>query len=262
MTTPPRSGDLLTVGPIQWPIDAPCDSNEFTVARWARAQELAIEWLWALSGRRFGLVQVVFRPEWTIPVAPAPRHLVLGGPVWPAAFPSAPLYSDIPITSAPLPGPVNTVLGVLVDNVALAGSGQNYLVERDNIVRTDGGQWYRYQDTTKPTTATGTWQVTYLRGLAVPEGGQFAAGVLACELAKRMSGDTKCRLPNNTVTVARNGVTVSLDAKQLQQGFSGIFEVDQWVRLVNPKGRPSESEVWSPDLDSTRLRPIPGAYSF
>lgn len=258
----PRSGDLLTAGTIQWPVDPPCGSggpDGASSAQWTRAQALATEWLWALSGRRFGLVDVVFRAEWTIPERMPPRHLALGGPSWPGSFPTAPLVSNIPITEAPLPGPVNSVTSVLVDNITLAASA--YLVEQNNLIRVDGGQWYRFQDNSQPTTEVGTWQVTYVRGLTVPEGGEWAVGVLACELALRMLGNAKCRLPANTVTAARNGVTVSLDAKQLQQGFTGIYEVDQWVRLVNPKLRPSESTVWSPDLDSTRLPRIPTAQS-
>lgn len=257
---PPRSGDLLTAGPIQWPIDPPCGAtgpDNVTAAQWVRAQALATEWVWILSGRRFGLTSVVYRPEWTIWDRMRPPRMVLYGPSWPAVFPYEPLRSAVPLTSAPLPGPVNSVTSVVVDNVTLAGSGLAYIQEGDNIVRTDGGQWYRYQDTTQPTTAVGTWQISYVRGLTVPAGGQFAVGVLACEMAASWIPGAACRLPNNTQSVVRNGVNISIDAKQLQMGYTGLREVDQWCRLVNPKNRPSESEVWSPDTDATRLPPIP-----
>lgn len=263
MTTPPRSGDLLTAGPIVWPVDSPCGStgpDGVSAVQWTRAQALATEWLWVLSGRRFGLVDVVYRPEWTIWDRMRPPRMILGGPAWPGVFPSS-LRTDEPLTRAPLPGPVSSVTAVTVDNVTLAGSGQSYIQEGDYIVRTDGGQWYRYQDTTQPISDAGTWQVEYQRGLTVPAGGQFAVGVLACEMAAAMASLT-CRLPNNTVSVVRNGVNISIDAKQLQMGYTGLREVDQWCRLVNPKNRPSDSEVWSPDTDATRQRPIPTASNF
>jgi hypothetical protein len=183
--------------------------------------------------------------------------MVLGGPSWPSMFPTEALRTSQPLTSSPLPGPVNSVTSVVVDNVTLAGSGLSYIVEGDNIVRTDGGQWYRFQDTTQPTTATGTWQITYLRGLTVPAAGQFAVGVLACELAASWIPGAACRLPNNTQSVTSNGVNISIDAKQLQLGYTGLREVDQWCRLVNPNNRPFESQVWSPDTDASRMRPIP-----
>lgn len=261
---------ILTAGALTWPVDSPCGPtgpDGCNAQQWTRAQELATEWLWVLSGRKYGLRATVFRPEWTIPIARGPWNYVLGGGPGYSAYGygsgwgSSPLDAFVvnrPLLHAPLPGPVNSVTAVEVDGVVLPGSA--WQVNGDNLLRVDGGQWYRYQDTTQPISAVGTWQITYVRGSAVPESGQYAAGVLACEEAKRMLG-LACRLPNNTTQVQRTGTTVSLDAKQLQLGYTGLREVDQWCRLVNPKGRQSDPFVWSPDLDPGRLPPIPSNQS-
>lgn len=250
--------DLITAGDLQWPLYSPCGDDgpdcggKVTPDIWTMAKQVAIEWVWALSGRKFGTFSITFRPEWTIPVATSPRHYVLGDC---GGYPFDAFAVDKPLTSAPLPGPVVSVEQVMVDGSILATSA--YEVVGNDLVRVDGGVWPRFQDVTDPTTETGTWQVTYTRGVAVPSGGQLAAGVLACEEAKRLVGDTACQLPNNTSNVTRNGVTVNLDAKQPQMGFTTLRGVDQWVRTVNPSGRTDDPIVWSPDLDPNRLRPIP-----
>lgn len=242
---------LISADALSWPsVPGECGSSGpegVSAAQWATAKATAAGWLWALSGRRFGTWVVRFRPEWTVP---APR-------------PCAPWFSPYaavrpPVTAgnvAPLPGPVQEVSEVLLDGAVLDPS--LYEVQGDRLVRIDGGTWPAFQDTTKPLTAAGTWQITYTRGAPVPPGGQAAAGVLACEIAAAMIPGGKCRLPANTQTVARNGVTVSMDAKQVQLGFTGLAVVDQWVRTVNPKLRPADPVVWSPDLDPALLPAIP-----
>lgn len=248
--------DIITAGDMQWPLsDTPTQPADVSDDQWALAQQIAIDWIWGLSGRQFGQWNVVFRPEWTIPVARSPRNYVLGEGIYGRGLPAVSFDPNKPLHHAPLPGPVVSVTSVMVDGVTLPSTA--YELNGDTLLRVDGGQWYRYQDTTQPDTAAGTWQISYLRGVAVPAGGQYAAAVLAHEEARRMSGDTKCRLPNNTSTVARNGATVSLDAKQPQQGFTTLREVDQWCRIVNPNGRQQAPQVWSPDLDPALLRPIP-----
>lgn len=246
--------DILTASDIQWPIIAPDgESEDGAGSPWDTAQKLAVDWVWGLSGRKFGQWTITFRPEWTIPVARASRHMVLSGPDWPGAYPVRPITSSRLIYRAPLPGPAVSVSEVLVDGSALPSSA--YELNDDTLIRVDGQAWYRSQDTTLPTSDVGTWQITYLRGVPVPTGGQVAAGILAAEYVKALTGDKSCRLPNNTTSVSRNGVAVSLDALQLQKGFTGIREVDQWCRIVNPKGRQQPPTVWSPDLDPGMLRP-------
>lgn len=249
--------DVITAGPIQWPINSPMGADgpdNLPAGIWELAQSIAVDWVWALSGRRFGQFAVSFRPEWTIPVSPSPRNYVLDSG-YRRNYPVAGFATTKPLHNAPLPGPVVSVTSVTVDGAPLATSA--YEVNGDDLIRVDGGQWYAYQDTTLPATDVGTWVIAYVRGRPVPIGGQVAAGVLAYEEALRLTGNAKCRLPNNTSTVQRQGVTVNLDAMQLQQGFTGLREVDQWCRQVNPTGSADSPSIWSPDLDPARLPPIP-----
>lgn len=245
-------GSVITAGDLQWEVDSPCGDagpDGCSTTQWTRAKALAANWLWALSGRKYGLVDVTFRPEWTIPVLVPPRPFALRGPdYWPRRA-TPPISKHI--TSAPLPGPVMSVTSVQLGSVVLDASA--YTLIDGELVRVDGGVWPAYQSTATPMGADGTWEIVYVRGVPVPADGQWAAGVLACEMAQAMIGNKNCRLPNNTQTVARNGTTISLDAKQLQQGYTGIREVDQWCRMVNPKGHQSEPMVWSPDLDPGRF---------
>lgn len=233
---------LIEAGPLLWDVESPCGEGPdgTDASQWARAQALAVEWVWALSGRKYGLRSVVFRPEWTTPVA-GHHH-----------------RSHLPVRS-PLPGPVDEISEVLVDGQVLDPAA--WQQQGDDLVRIDGHAWYPFQNVGHPTTEVGTWQVTYLRGVSVPESGQWAVGTLACELLKAIQGE-KCRLPSNVQTVARNGVSISLDAKQLQLGFTTLTDVDQWCRMVNPKQHQSDPCVWSPDLDPSMLPPIHSHHHF
>lgn len=243
---------LISASALEWPIIAgKCGADGpdgITPDQWAAAKDGAVAWLWALSGRQFGTWDVVFRPEWTTPVPQSTRCCTalpaLNGGIKQAAM-------------TPLPGPAKSVTEVLVDGVVLASS--KYLLERDLLVRTDGLLWQPYQDTTKVATQAGTWQITYVRGKDVPAAGLVAAGVLACELAAAMLGDGSCRLPFNVQSVARNGVTISMDATQVQLGMTRLPEIDSWIRVVNPSLRRSNPTVWSPDIDPDLLPPIPAA---
>jgi len=133
-----------------------------------------------------------------------------------------------------LPGPVSSVVSVVENGQTLPASG--YSLNRDFLVRTDGRRWAPCQTV-----------VTYERGVAVPVGGQIAAGVLALELAKGACNDNSCRLPKRLQTVSRQGVTVAmLDSfDDIDKGHTGIFLIDSWVSsMTKPKVRPT---VLSPD---------------
>jgi glycine/D-amino acid oxidase-like deaminating enzyme len=84
-----------------------------------------------------------------------------------------------------------------------------------------------------PATEPGTWEVTYEYGLPIPEGGRFAARQLVVEMVKACAGDATCRLPAGVASVTRRGVQVDFAGLE---GRTGLYEVDQWVNAVNPKG--------------------------
>lgn len=121
------------------------------------------------------------------------------------------------------------------------------------LVRVDGECWPHHPNPAVPGTGTDGFDVTYLRGIPVPAGGQLAAGQYACEYAKACTGQ-KCRLPRRMTSLARQGVDVQFtDPTTLAgQGLTGLPEVDQWILEVNPDRLPRDSLVWSPDLHHGR----------
>jgi hypothetical protein len=156
-----------------------------------------------------------------------------------------------------LPGPVSSVEQVVIDGGILDPLA--YRVDnRSLLVRLDGRSWPTCQALGSPsapgTGVPGTWQVTYTRGTPVPMGGQIAAGVLACELAKAACRDASCQLPQRVQSITRQGVTVAiLDAfDDIDTGHTGIWIIDSWVASMTKPSLPSL--VRSPDLPHPRNR--------
>jgi hypothetical protein len=105
-----------------------------------------------------------------------------------------------------------------------------------------------------PAGGPNTWQVDYLLGQPVPIGGQIAAGVLACELAKAACSDGSCQLPQRIQTITRQGVTIAMidSFDDVSHGATGIWIIDSWVSsIVNT---PVPSRVYSPDIPRPRHR--------
>ena len=146
-----------------------------------------------------------------------------------------------------LPPPVDSVEAVWMNGALLPqtdpGTGkQTWIVEdRQFLVRTDGQAWPYCQNLNEPLTADNTFGVAYRWGEPVPLGGQVAAGMLACELAKECMGQP-CRLPGRVTQISRDGVSMTLDPLLFyKNGLTGLPSVDQWILSVNPYGakRPS-----------------------
>ncbi len=130
-----------------------------------------------------------------------------------------------------LPGPVSEVLEVRVDGAILPTT--DYRQDNLGLVRLGGESWPKFQDmSADPLTDPDTFMVTYMRGRAVPPGGQLAAGVLACEMAKMICGDKTCKLPKRVTSINREGVTIDMIdsfAMMWTKGSTGISIVDFWI---------------------------------
>lgn len=154
-------------------------------------------------------------------------------------------------TSLALPGPVQSVAGIRIDGVPLPPDAYRVASNRW-LIRTDGGVWPACQNLLADASEEGTFEVTYLRGIPVPTGGQIAAGRLACELALAACNDGACALPARLQTITRQGITVGfMDTFEgLQDGHTGIWTIDAWIASVTrPK---STATVRSPDLPAPR----------
>lgn len=213
---------IVTAGPLLWPlVGADCgDAPGVDSVLWGQVQAQAVEWLWAASGRRLGTRVMVVRPgnASSCGVAVAPSRVRL-------------------------PGPVQSVTAVQAFGGTVDPASYRY--DGGWLTLVDGTAW-PMQDWAAAEGDPGYWAVTYLRGAAVPVGGQVAAGELACELLLARTSPDTCRLPSNAIQVARAGVTISL--ADLQPGSTGLASVDQWIATVNPDKRTRRPRVWSPDL--------------
>ncbi len=158
-----------------------------------------------------------------------------------------------------LPPVVHSVVEVRLDGVILEPEVDYVLVSGE--LRRIGGAWPLCQNMTLPADMEGTFEVIYEQGEAVPSGGNLAAGVLACELAKACAGQ-KCQLPARVTEIVREGITMTLldPLEFLDDGLTGLPFVDRWITSVNPRHLHSPSGVFSPDLQQFRHR-TPGGSS-
>lgn len=225
-----------------------------------RSVNAAAEILYGLSGRQFGLCELTIRPCRTECCDPCD----MTGPRWTPALVGG-QWTNVSCSSCKdvcscsevcelyLPGPVQGIIEVLVDGVIVPPT--DYRIDnRDSLVRTNGDCWPTCQEMSLAPDQPGTWQITYLRGLPVPEAGKAAFAELACELYKACTNDTSCRLPKRVSSVSRDGVTMTfLDPMTfIRDGLTGLYLVDMWVSSVNPRGLPRRAAILSPDMVQPR----------
>lgn len=258
----------IQTAPCSWPIDyAECSSTLDQISDSGDPQlyeAAAVEYLWNWTGRLFGLCEVTIRPCREDCGERPPTFFGSGvggsryGAMWTPVIING-LWFNIGcgvclrdqcgcsvVPTMVLPGPVDSISRIVIDGETLDPSA--YRVDSNRLlVRIDGGTWPLCQDFSKPLTEPGTWAITYERGIAVPVGGQLAAGALACELAKAACGDNTCKLPQRVQTITRQGVTVAmLDSfDDIDKGHTGIWIIDSWVASINKAPKPST--VTSPD---------------
>lgn len=251
--------------PCNWNLDTSCCAEWDTYSD--ELQEAASEYgalvLWAATGRRFGLCERTVRPcGRTMDNANAPYGYFWSDGTWfPYIFngvwrncagcgtwsdfgccpcgPRCQVWLPPPVASIPATG--ITVGGDIIPVDAWRVDNGQWLV------RTDGECWPECQDYNTDAGDT-FFQVTYFKGLQVPNVLLRAAGELACEWARGCSG-ADCRLPQRVTSLTRQGMSVSmvdLDTL-LSHGLTGVATVDQVIRQFNPYGLPSKMSIASPD---------------
>lgn len=250
--------------PCDWPIDVGCcpewdgapeEDREF-------ARRVAAELVWRLSGRRFGLCEVTLRPCRRSCADPNPAAGAAG------AAPFTPFIRDgqwynarcgcvtdcscTELCELALPAPVHDIVEITLDGDVVPA--ESYRVDNHRmLVRTDGDCWPLCQDLGAAVGEPGAFAVTYRWGVPVPPGGQYAAGVYACELLRACAGGP-CRLPRRVQQITRDGVSMAfVDPMDfLEQGLTGVPETDTWIRSVNPHRLVGPSRVYSPDYRPPR----------
>jgi hypothetical protein len=209
--------------------------------------QAASDVLFELSGRQFpGTCEATIRPvarcshiEQSVSL-PVPRS------TGPAGCGCAPHHFSLPDY------PVAAVSEVKIDGAVVSPS--LYRVDDNRtLVRladADGSNpgWPSGQRDDLPTTAEGTWSITYTWGREPPPMGVTAAAVLACELALACDPETvgDCRLPKNVTSVTREGVSLVLSPSDFldRDGKTGLYEVDLFLRAVNPARVRQRASVW------------------
>ena len=213
----------MDTDPCEWPVDESClpDVSGSELAMIDMATELAIDVLWALSGRQFGACLEIVRPCPSACQSAARRGVCACGGGCLAVGP----------TVVRLPGPVHSVEAVRIGGDSL--DQDQWRLDGDLLYRV-GGVWPS-QDLTRPDDDPGTWSVTYRRGVAPPEYVGRLVGVLAAEFYQACTGG-KCRLPRRVQSVTRQGVSYQMvdPVSVIDQGLTGLAEVDMWIRSVNP----------------------------
>lgn len=93
-------------------------------------------------------------------------------------------------------------------------------------------------------------KVTYAFGAPPPAGARAAAAKLADQLLLAWGNDDNCRLPERVTSISRQGVSWTvLDPQDfLNDGRTGIYEIDLFLKTANPAHALVRPRVFSPDL--------------
>jgi hypothetical protein len=262
-----EEAELSVERPCLWPIVGDCSLQADQQPELVEAaNQMAIDILHAASGRQFGECVVTYQPcrrDCAVGIAPLNMWEVLDirsasiamRTPWDNGYYSTMVCSNCAVDDCGCADLVDiqlwhrnvtSIMDVTVDGVTLAPSA--YRLWRNRLVRIDGGAWPECQDATVANGEIGTWSVSYRHGLTVPYGGRVAAGILACEIAKALCGDTSCALPKRVQSVTRQGVSVAfLDPQDfLAEGKTGIYAVDLWLHQVNPNRLARRARAYSP----------------
>jgi hypothetical protein len=243
-----------------------CPESSPTVSQ--TALEVASEILYGLTGRQFaGLCEAVLRPcgssgglssaswsTWSYPWYP-----IRQGGAWVNTGPcGCHVASDCACSSYPRVdlgrADIQSVEVVTLEAEVL-DAGAYRLDEHRYLTREDGGGWPCCQHLGRPLGEPGTWSIELTYGEPAPASLVQATATLATEYVKACVDDETCRLPAQTQTIARQGVTIQLSdpTQYLAAGLTGIAEVDLIVKALNPAGISRQAVVRSPEVRSAGL---------
>jgi hypothetical protein len=264
---PPEAG-------CSWPVVYSCtpaeDAPALDAALVEWTEQMAIEVLWALSGRQFGLCTTTYRPcrrsdciggfpyidAWNLVGRGGSLSFdPWGGSVFAVARCGCGSESCSCTTLESIElwhKRVRAVTEVTIDGVVLDPA--NYRLSKNRLLRTDGEAWPSCQDWEVDLGQPGSWGVTVVHGRTVPIGGRVSAGLLATEYRKACAGDDSCELPRRIQTNTRAGQTFTFVDPMLMidKGSTGLTEVDMWLHSVNPNRLQRRARVYRVDDERRR----------
>lgn len=137
--------------------------------------------------------------------------------------------------------PIRNVLSITFDGKVMPPS--TYAIANGSyLVRRDRTPWVL--------DSMGSLTVTYVHGTKIPAAGKIAATRLANEYIYLKTDDEQCTLPSRISTsISRQGETISvLDPLSfLNEGKTGVYEVDLFIAAANPTGAKKKAKVFSVD---------------
>lgn len=237
-------GTVADACPPNWvdPTALPC----LPVSGWITAEQavrIASEFLWLMTGRRFGPCDTVVRPN----VCRTGCRCVGSGAFStfdPLVVPHAGFACSCWSEGLDLLGPVHRVDQVVVDGAEVPAD-EYALYDPATLVRLDGS--WPCCNRLRVTSGLGYFAIAYAQGEPVPPMGVAAATIFACELAR--IGSTDCKLPARVTQIVRQGVTqVLLDPFEfMEQGGTGLYLPDLFISTVNPLRQRAPISIGSPD---------------
>jgi|TARA_B110000971_G_scaffold67355_1_gene69077 hypothetical protein len=227
--------------------------TEYTV----EAAQVASNLLWAMSGRKYtGETIVTERYTCTLRnhnMGPSSRNnspVLFGGSVYNIPSGDYNEYSELmadgmsPESRVRLRGrPVTRIITIRNKDGLILDPSSYYLVDHSTIQIKAGTAW-------TPCNV----EITYAYGVPVPVAGKMAARKLAIEFARLWSGDESCELPQRVTSVSRQGVSYTILDNQefIQELRTGLYEIDLFLKVVNPDNARRKSKVFSVDTPRAR----------
>jgi hypothetical protein len=221
------------------------------------AIQVASNLLWAMSGRKYtGETVVTERYTCTLRnnrMGPSDRTnspVLFGGDVYNIPSGDYDEYSELtadglsPDARIRLRGrPVTEIISMRNKNGDILDPSSYYLVDHSTIHIRAGTPW-------TPCNV----EITYKYGIAVPVAGKMAARKLAIEFARLWAGDEMCELPQRVTSVSRQGVSYTILDNQefIQELRTGLYEIDLFLKTVNPDNARRRSRVFSVDAPRAR----------
>lgn len=254
-----------TVGPCGWVIPDPLCCDEWAgldPAIQSSARDYAALILWAATARQFGLCTVTVRPcgmrRCNDGMAEFFGYDWSGGTwvpyVWNGTWFNCAcvgLCCCDPRCQVRLMGPVDSITEVLIGGIAVDPA--TYRVDDNHwLVRTAGECWPICSDMDTDD-GPNVFEVTYVRGTTPPPALLRAASTLACEWGKACTG-ADCRLSNRVTSIARQGINIEMASPEafLDDGMTGLWEVDSVIAALNPYKRKQRARIWAPELNVPR----------
>ncbi len=221
------------------------------------AAQVASHLLWAMSGRKYtGVTTVTERYTCTLrnnrmgPSDKTNSPVLFGGDVYNIPSGDYDEYSELvadglsPDARIKLRGrPVTKVHAIRNKTGQILNPSSYYLVDKSTLHIVAGTPW-------TPCNV----EITYSYGIPVPVAGKMAARKLAMEFARLWAGDEMCELPQRVTSVSRQGVSYTILDNQefIDELRTGLYEIDLFLKVVNPDNARRKAKVFSVDTPRAR----------